>query len=169
MEVVASTTPIPKSSCPERIPRKVHLATVGLKRFTSLVGHGLTEIEAVASTTPIPKFACPVRVPRRVSLGPLNVKRLRRFGGHREPGMEAAVSTTLNPKLNCPVKDTEVSLGEHFRSNVPEDLLVIESVGWRSLRQRRPFRSPTAQRGSPEKFISQRLGSNSSPALLGID
>jgi len=79
------------------------------------------------------------------------------------------VSTTLNPKLDCPVKDTEVSLGEDFLASVPEDLLIIECVRWRSLRQRRPFRSPTAQRGSPEKFPWQRLGSNTSPALLGMD
>ena len=91
------------------------------------------------------------------------------LGGHREPGMEAAVSTTLNPKLDLAVKDTEVSLGEDFLASVPEDLLIIERVGWRSLRQRRLFRSPTAQRGSPEKFPWQRLGSNTSPALLGMD
>ena len=79
------------------------------------------------------------------------------------------MSTTLNPKLDCPVKDTEVCLGEDFLASVPEDLLIIECVEWRSLRQRRPFRSPTAQRGSPEKFTWQRLGSNTSPALLGMD
>ena len=79
------------------------------------------------------------------------------------------MSTTLNPKLDCLVKDTEVSLGEHFLSNVPEDLLVIECVGWRSLRQRRLFRSPTVQRGSPEKFTSKHLGSTTSPDLLGMD
>jgi hypothetical protein len=44
MEVVASTTLIPESNYSERVPRKDHLATLGLKYLTSLVGHGLTEI-----------------------------------------------------------------------------------------------------------------------------
>ena len=83
--------------------------------------------------------------------------------------MEAAVSTTLNQKLDLAVKDTEVSLGEDFLASVPEDLFVIECAGRWSLRQRRQFRSPTAQRGSPEKLTWQRLGSNTSPALLGMD
>ena len=54
MEVVPSTTSIPKCHYSERVPRKDHLATLGLKYLTNLVGHGLTEIEAVASTTSTP-------------------------------------------------------------------------------------------------------------------
>jgi len=60
MEVVTSTTPIPKSNYREKIPRKVHLATLGATHLRSLVEHGLTEIEPVASTMPISESDCPL-------------------------------------------------------------------------------------------------------------
>ena len=67
--------------------------------------------------------------------------------------MEAIASAMLNAKFDCPVKDTEESLWEHCVSEVSEDLVVIEYAACCPLRQRRPFRSRTTQRGSPEKFI----------------
>ena len=60
IETVASTTTIPKSHCLVRVPRKVHLGTLGVKHLRSLVAHRLTETEAVASTTHIPEPGCPI-------------------------------------------------------------------------------------------------------------
>ena len=62
MEVFAATTRTPSSNYPERIPRKVHLPTLGVEHLTSVVGHGLTEIEAVASTTSTPDSNCPLQL-----------------------------------------------------------------------------------------------------------
>ena len=59
--------------------------------------------------------------------------------------MEPVASSTLNPKLDYPVKEREESLREHFASNVADDLGVIESVGWRPLRQRRACPSLAAR------------------------
>ena len=59
-EAVASTTLTPNLHYPGRVPRKVHLATLGLKHIKSLVGHRLTDVEAVASTKPIPESGYPL-------------------------------------------------------------------------------------------------------------
>jgi hypothetical protein len=44
-------------------------------------------------------------------------------------GIEAVGSSTLNPKLDYPVKERQKYIREQFRSNVADDLAVIESVG----------------------------------------
>ena len=66
--------------------------------------------------------------------------------------MEAVASSMKNPKLDYPVKEREESLREHFTSNVSEDLVVIECVGWRPSRQRRTSRDLAPQSGLAEKI-----------------
>jgi len=61
MEVVTSTTPIPKSNYPEKIPRKVHVATLGSTHLRGLLGQGLIAIEAVAPTTLSLESDCPLQ------------------------------------------------------------------------------------------------------------
>ena len=66
--------------------------------------------------------------------------------------MEAVASSMLSPKLDYPVKEREESIREHFTSNVSEDLVVIECVGWRPSRQRRTSRDLAPQSGFAEKI-----------------
>ena len=87
MAAVAPTTPIPKSNYPERVPQKDRLVTLGLKHLTSLVAHGLTEIEVVASTTLSSKSNYSERVPRKDHLATLGLKYLTSLVGHGLTGI----------------------------------------------------------------------------------
>ena len=88
---------------PERVPRKDRLVTLGVKHLTSLVAHGLTEIEVVASTTSMPKSPYSERVPRKDHLATLGLKYLTSLVGHGLTEIEAAASTTSTPNSDCPL------------------------------------------------------------------
>ena len=57
-------------------------------------------------------------------------------------------------------------MGEHFISNVPEDLLAAECPGWRRLRSLRSLRSLTVQLGTPGESLGGHLVLNVSEELV---
>jgi len=61
MEVAPSTTPIPKFACPVRVPGRVSLGTITVKRLRRFGGHREPGMEAAVSTTLNPKLDCPVK------------------------------------------------------------------------------------------------------------
>ena len=84
-------------------------------------------------------------------------------------GIEAVGSSTLNPKLDYPVKERQKYIREQFRSNVADDLAVIECVGWRPLRQRRASRGVAPQSGFLEKIKWELFMSNVSEDFVAAE
>ena len=120
MEAVASTTLIPESNYSERVPRKDHLATLGLKYLTSLVGHGLTETEAVPSTSPLLESGGPLEellwedLVENVSESVV----ITEYSGWRPLRQRRAFRS-----LGAQYGFTEKIIWGHFGSNFSEDLL----------------------------------------------
>ena len=123
----------------------------------------MLRIEAVPSTTTIPESHCPVRVLRKVHLTTSGIKHLRSLVGHGLTETEAVPSTSPLLESGGPLEEL---LWEDLVENVSESVVITEYSGWRSLRQRRAFRSLGAQYGFTEKIIWGHFGSNFSEDLL---